>query len=80
MQIIAGQELDIIDAKTQKYIATVKALGVRDWDTEYPFNALYWKSLKLMVYTFTTVTTSALTKRVIGVAVTILKQMILICV
>ncbi|WWQ71096.1 hypothetical protein WUMEUNZI_CDS0008 [Salmonella phage SeKF_63] len=30
MQIIAGQELDIIDAKTQKYIATVKALGVRD--------------------------------------------------
>ncbi|WWQ71095.1 hypothetical protein WUMEUNZI_CDS0007 [Salmonella phage SeKF_63] len=33
-----------------------------------------------MVYTFTTVTTSVLTKRAIGVAVTILKQMILICV
>lgn len=46
MQIIAGQELDIIDAKTQKYIATVKAIGVRDWNTEYPIQCLVLEKFK----------------------------------
>lgn len=46
MQIIAGQELDIIDAKTQEYIATVKAIGVRDWNTEYPIQCLVLEKFK----------------------------------
>lgn len=46
MQIIAGQELDIVDAKTQKYIATVKAIGVRDWNTEYPIQCLVLEKFK----------------------------------
>jgi hypothetical protein len=46
MQIIAGQELDIIDAKTQKYIATVKVIGVRDWNTEYPIQCLVLEKFK----------------------------------
>ncbi len=46
MQIIAGQELDIIDAKTQKYIATVKAIGVRDWNNEYPIQCLVLEKFK----------------------------------
>ena len=46
MQIIAGQELDIVDAKTQKCIATVKAIGVRDWNTEYPIQCLVLEKFK----------------------------------
>lgn len=46
MQIIAGQELDIIDAKTQEYIATVKVIGVREWNTEYPIQCLVLKKFK----------------------------------
>lgn len=46
MQIIAGQELDIIDAKTQEYIATVKAIGVREWNTEYPIQCLVLEKFK----------------------------------
>lgn len=46
MQIIAGQELDIIDAKTQEYIATVKVIGVREWNTEYPIQCLVLEKFK----------------------------------
>lgn len=46
MQIIAGQELDIVDAKTQEYIATVKVIGVREWNTEYPIQCLVLEKFK----------------------------------
>ena len=46
MQIIAGQELDIIDAKTQEYIATVKVIGVREWNTKYPIQCLVLEKFK----------------------------------
>lgn len=46
MQIIAGQKLDIIDAKTQEYIATVKVIGVREWNTEYPIQCLVLEKFK----------------------------------
>lgn len=46
MQIIAGQELDIIDAKTHEYIATVKVIGVREWNTEYPIQCLVLEKFK----------------------------------
>lgn len=46
MQIIAGQELDIIDTKTQEYIATVKVIGVREWNTEYPIQCLVLEKFK----------------------------------
>ncbi|QNR52111.1 hypothetical protein Shy_0030 [Escherichia coli phage vB_EcoM_Shy] len=46
MQIIVGQELDIIDAKTQEYIATVKVIGVREWNTEYPIQCLVLEKFK----------------------------------
>lgn len=35
-----GKELDIVDAKTQRYIATVKFLGISDMSDFYPLHCI----------------------------------------
>lgn len=40
MKELIGKELDIVDAKTQRYISTVKFLGMNDASNAYPLNCI----------------------------------------
>lgn len=40
MKDLIGKELDIVDAKTQRYISTVKFLGISDMSDGYPLNCI----------------------------------------
>lgn len=40
MEELIGKELDVVDAKTQRYISTVKFLGMNDANDDYPLNCI----------------------------------------
>ncbi|VVC17368.1 Phage protein [Escherichia phage VpaE1_ev035] len=42
-----GKELDIVDSKTQRYIATVKFLGMNDASDDYPLNCIVLDKFKV---------------------------------
>lgn len=40
MEELIGKEFDVLDAKTQRYISTVKFLGMNDANDDYPLNCI----------------------------------------
>lgn len=47
MKELIGKELDVVDAKTQRYIATVKFLGMNDASDDYPLNCIVLDKFKV---------------------------------
>lgn len=47
MKELIGKELDVVDAKTQRYIATVKFLGMNDASDDYPLNCIALDKFKV---------------------------------
>lgn len=47
MKELIGKELDVVDAKTQRYIATVKFLGMNDVSDDYPLNCIVLDKFKV---------------------------------
>ena len=52
MKELIGKELDVVDAKTQRYIATVKFLGMNDASDDYPLKCIVLDKFKVcLLYT-----------------------------
>lgn len=47
MKECIDKELDIVDSKTQRYIATVKFLGMNDASDDYPLNCIVLDKFKV---------------------------------
>lgn len=47
MKELIGKELDVVDAKTQRYIATVKFLGMNDASDDYPLICIVLDKFKV---------------------------------
>jgi hypothetical protein len=47
MKELIGKELDVVDAKTQRYITTVKFLGMNDASDDYPLNCIVLDKFKV---------------------------------